>query len=164
MDIIEAAKLFNVRSTQAFLFWPLRAYCGLPLPEFWTKGFDTNLHREIYHNTCYDVKISVRPCYFYVLELINYLKQEAIRDKDSFLHFSNKITLCDKLGRKYDVDLASMIKDLTEKATNERKNYFAYHQKKEVTKEEVQKVTKKRKKDEFNPSKIQLIKVSLIEL
>jgi len=150
--MIEAARLFNVKSTQAYLFWILRAYCGLPLPEYWSKVFDTNLHREIYYNSCYDVKISVRPCYFYVLELVNYVKHEVIRDKESFLNFSNKMSLCDKLGRQYDVDLASMIKDLIEKPNSERKNYFTYHQKKEVNKEDAQKIVKKRKKEELNPN------------
>jgi len=124
------------------------------LLEYWSKVFDSNLHREIYYNSCHDVKISVKPCYFYILELINYVKQEAIKDKESFLHFSNKMTLCDKLGRQYDVDIASMIKDLIEKPSKERKNYFTYHQKKEQPKEEAQKVIRKKKKDEFNPSNI----------
>jgi len=66
------------------------------------------------------------------------------------------MTLCDKLGRQYDVDIASMIKDLIEKPSKERKNYFTYHQKKEQPKEEVQKVIRKKKKDEFNPSKIMI--------
>lgn len=157
MELIEAARLFNVRSTQSFLFWILRAYCGLPLPDYWNKMFDTNMHREIYYNSCYDVKISVRPCFFYILDLMNYVKQEAIRDKDSFLHFSNKMTLCDKLGRQYDVDFASMIKDMIEKPSGERKNYFTYHQKKDVIKDDAQKVTKKKRRDEFNPSKLNKI-------
>jgi hypothetical protein len=141
-----------VRSSQAHLFWTLRAYCGLPLPEYWTKMYDTNMHREIYYNSAHDVKISVKPCYFYILELVNYIRQESMKDRDGFLNASNKLTLCDKLGREYDVDLAAMIKDLIEKQNVERKNYFNYHQKKETMKEEAQKVTKRRKKDEFNPS------------
>jgi len=80
------------------------------------------------------------------------VKHEVLRDKESFLNFSNKMSLCDKLGRQYDVDLASMIKDLIEKPNSERKNYFTYHQKKEVNREDAQKIVKKRKKEELNPS------------
>ncbi len=124
------------------------------MPEYWTQLFDTTLQREIYFNSCYGVKISVKPCYFYILELINYVKQEALKNKEAFLHFSNKLTLNDKLGRQYDVHLASMIKDLIEKPIKEKKNYFLYHQKKDHPKEEIQKVIRKKKKDEFNPSKV----------
>jgi hypothetical protein len=124
--MVEAARLFNIKSTEPYLFWCLRTYVSLPLPEYWTKIYDPQLQVEIYHSVQDNVRISVRPCYAYIQGIITNLREYTKNDRDFRQGQSSKMTLQDKLGRNYELDLGSLIRDVMEKKTDRKNQTYHY--------------------------------------
>lgn len=93
--MVEAAKLFRVRSNQPFLFWCLRAYCSLPLPDYWNKFYDPEMRMEIFMSMKNNVRITVHPCFTYITDLIECVKKVAKAEPAKFAYISTRMTLND---------------------------------------------------------------------
>jgi hypothetical protein len=126
MEMVEAAKLFNVKSTEPYLFWLLRLYCALPLPDYWNKTYDPAVQMEIFHSLQDNVRISVKPCFSYIQGLVNNLKETTKSNPEMRQMASTKIKLSDKLGRPYEIDFGALLKEITETDRKDRK-YQVYH-------------------------------------
>ena len=125
MDIVEAARLFNVKSNQPHIFWALQAYVTLPLPEYWAQFYDPQNQIEVYYSLHENVRITARPCYSYIMDLILNLYEEQ-KEKPEMAATTTKVILCDKLGRSYDIDIGALIRDTLEQS-NQSKRRQIYH-------------------------------------
>lgn len=74
----EAIKLFNIREIEPELVWVARFYVSLPLPPDWEIGIPKVEEKgriPIYKNWFNNMKIEVKPCYFYIRNLIQICKK-----------------------------------------------------------------------------------------
>ena len=64
-----AIKTLNIRIHEYYLVWVARLYCCLPFPDGWEE-MDSGDGNEMYKNWHTGLRLPVRPCYYYALELL----------------------------------------------------------------------------------------------
>lgn len=84
VDVYEVKKalyILNITKDQPYLVWIARLYVALPFPDGWERIendlYDSE-HRDVYQNWFTKMKIYVRPCYSYIVKLI----EEAKRNRE----------------------------------------------------------------------------------
>lgn len=145
--MMNAAKIFGVSPSEAALFWALRVYASMPLPELWVKNFDPEKRVQLYVDLQTGAKLTVHPCFLWVKDIISYLRELLKKDPSKAFGTSSRMIFQDSLERKFEIDIAALLRQETEGAkTNINPNLLA--QKTELIIEEG-----KTKKREANPSK-----------
>jgi len=55
------------------------------------------------------------------------MKEAFQKDRESYLYMNSKMTLSDKLGRPYEIDIGGLIRDVVEKGKGDKKSLHSYH-------------------------------------
>lgn len=109
--MIAAAKLFLVQPQESYLFWALRAYISMPIPDFWTKEFNHATDSYIYKDLQTNSRLSVHPCYNWIKELIQFLRKQYKEHRGESMIVSSKMIFRDQLQRNYESDIGLMIRE-----------------------------------------------------
>lgn len=121
-----------VNPYETYLFWPLRAYVSMPLPEYWVKEFDKISESYVYRNLQNNSKLSVHPCYSWIKEIIQFLRSKLKEHRDEFLLMPQKMVFRDQLKRKYETDLGAMMLQAKEgKRPHPLSDYFTSENKRQ---------------------------------
>ena len=110
-EMLNAAKLFEIRDHEHYLFWTLRVYVAMPLPEFWKKTFDQTTLNVVFADLQTNTRLTVHPCFLWIKEIIQFLRSKFKDNKEEYLAVSSKIRLQDQLKRAYEVDFGLMLKE-----------------------------------------------------
>lgn len=77
-ETVDALTLFPIHQKEYYLVWIVRLYVSLPLPDYWEKRLEKSDSGTsvVYMNWNTKNKIKVRPCFFYILKLLDYAKMD----------------------------------------------------------------------------------------
>lgn len=76
MDEVRLAlQTLNIMSHQVKYVWIARLYACLPIPEGWSRT-ESEYNTDTYINMFTKEKTYVRPCYQYIINLLEFMKQE----------------------------------------------------------------------------------------
>ena len=76
--VMQALYLLNITKYEPYLVWIARLYICLPLPDGWERVENLNEDKDnpdIYENWFTKISINVRPCYSYIVKLIEAAKR-----------------------------------------------------------------------------------------
>ena len=151
LELVESARLFDVKFYECYLFWILRYYCCIPLPEFWNKSYDPILNHEIYCNTTNNMKITIHPAFLYISTVIQTIRSLYRENQSEYCRTSGKLALKDKLNRDFEVDLGTMINEITSNSKSKFDNKKLAFLSSARTNLEIE-ASKKKTKDDSDPS------------
>lgn len=79
-DVRQALQTLNIVESQSKLVWVARFYVILPLPDGWQRAppeYDT----DCFMNSITKEKLNVKPCYYYIIRLLQIVKKHPDRDR-----------------------------------------------------------------------------------